>query len=322
MTTTAPDPTGTTEKRAGGGTLTGLLRQTAVDWYRHRCISKGAALAFYALFSLAPVLVLVIALAGLVFGTEAATGEIVRQFRGLIGTEGAAAVQAVVKGADDTEMGLVASIIAFVVLVIGSTTAFSELKESLDEIWSEKSARSEGLLGALHDRMLSFGLVLVLAFLLLVSLFVNAALALLAKYWGTGIGASVLTTALSSFVTLFVITGLFAAIFKLLPPARLRWRDVAMGAILTASLFEVGKYLIGLYLGNAAVTSTFGAAGALGVLALWVYYSAQIFFLGAEFTRLYAYQQGSLCNTPTTKRRRHHENRNRPTAKKARLVAH
>jgi membrane protein len=298
-----------------------LLRQTAVDWYRHRCISKGAALAFYALFSLAPVLVLVIALAGLVFGPEAAAGEIVRQFRGLIGKDGAAAVQAVVRGADDAELGLVASIIAFVVLVIGSTTAFAELKESLDEIWSEKSARSGGLLGALHDRLLSFGLVLVLAFLLLVSLFVNAALALMANYLGTGIGASVLTTALSSFVTLLVITALFAAIFKLLPPVRLGWRDVAMGAVLTASLFEVGKYLIGLYLGNAAITSTFGAAGALGVLALWVYFSAQIFFLGAEFTRLYAYQHGSLCATATQKRSSRHENRNRPPAKKARLAA-
>jgi membrane protein len=294
MTTTARAPTGTTEQRVAGGAVIALLRQTAVDWYRHRCISKGAALAFYALFSLAPVLVLVIALAGLVFGPEAAAGEIVRQFRGLIGKDGAAAVQAVVRGADDAELGLVASIIAFVVLVIGSTTAFAELKESLDEIWSEKGIRREGLLGALHDRLLSFGLVLVLAFLLLVSLFVNAALALMANYLGTGIGASVLTTALSSFVTLLVITALFAAIFKLLPPVRLGWRDVAMGAVLTASLFEVGKYLIGLYLGNAAITSTFGAAGALGVLALWVYFSAQIFFFGAEFTRLYAHKHGSL----------------------------
>jgi membrane protein len=304
MTTTARVPTGITEQVSGGAaTAWSLLRQTLRDWYRHRCISKGAALAFYALFSLAPILVLVIALAGMVFGPEAATGEIVRQFRGLIGKDGAAAVQAVVHGANDTKLGAVASIIAFAVLVIGSTTAFAELKESLDEIWAEQSPRRGGLLNALRDRMLSFGLVLVLAFLLLVSLFVNAALALLAGYWGTGIGASVATTALSSFVTLLVITGLFAAIFKLLPPAHLGWRDVAMGAVLTASLFEVGKYLIGLYLGNAAVTSTFGAAGALGVLALWVYYSAQIFFLGAEFTRLYACQQGSLCTTKPAKRR-------------------
>jgi membrane protein len=322
MTTTARAPTGTTERHVTGGAVIALLRQTAVDWYRHRCISKGAALAFYALFSLAPVLVLVIALAGLVFGPEAATGEIVRQFRGLIGKDGAEAVQAVIRGADDAELGLLASSIAVVVLVIGSTTAFAELKESLDEIWSEQGARREGLLGALHDRLLSFGLVLVLAFLLLVSLLINAALALMADYWGSGIGASVLTTALSSFVTLLVITALFAAIFKLLPPARLGWRDVAMGAVLTASLFEVGKYLIGLYLGNAAITSTFGAAGALGVLALWVYFSAQIFFFGAEFTRLYACQHGSLRNTPTTKRNRRHENRDRPPAKKARVAAH
>jgi membrane protein len=304
MTITARARTGITERARSGGAVGELLRQTLRDWHDHRCISKGAALAFYALFSLAPILVLVIALAGLVFGPEAAAGEIVRQFRSLIGRDGAAAVEAVVKGADDAELGAVASLIAFAVLLVGSTTAFAELKESMDEIWAEHSPRSTGLLAALRDRLLSFGLVLVLAFLLLVSLLVNAALALMANYWGTGIGASVATTALSSFVTLLVITALFAAIFKLLPPVRLGWRDVAMGAVLTASLFEVGKYLIGLYLGNAAITSTFGAAGALGVLALWVYYSAQIFFLGAEFTRLYACQQGSLCKTKPARRRK------------------
>jgi membrane protein len=267
-----------------------LLRQTLGDWFRHRCMSKGAALAFYALFSLAPVLVLMIALAGAVFGPEAAAGEIVRQFRGLIGKDGAEAVQAAIRSAHGETDGYVASIIAGVTLFIGSTTAFAELKESLDELWESRRAQREGFLGAVRDRFLSFGLVLVLAFLLLVSLIVNAALAVLAGTWG----GTAVAAALSSVATFFVITALFAAIFKLLPSERLSWSDVVLGALITATLFEIGKHLIGLYLGNAAITSTFGAAGSLGVLALWVYYSAQIFFLGAEFTRLYARRHGSL----------------------------
>jgi membrane protein len=272
-----------------------LLRQTLRDWIRHRCVSKGAALAFYGLFSLAPVLVLVIALAGLVFGAEAASGEIVRQLEDLMGREGAATVQKLVASADDPATGGLASMIALATLLLGSTTAFAELKNSLDEIWFGHAVPDTGIWGAIRDRLLSFGLVLVLAFLLLISLAVNAALALLAKYWMVFAGQSAIGAGLSSLVTFVVITALFAAIYKLLPPVRLSWSDVAMGAGITALLFEAGKYLIGLYLGNASVTSTLGAAGSLGVLALWVYYSAQIFFLGAEFTRLYAQRHGTLA---------------------------
>jgi len=244
-----------------------LLRETFNDWIRHRCISKGAALAFYALLSFAPLLVLVIALAGAVFGPEAAAGEIVRQLDGLIGREGAKAVQAMIKGAHNEDGGAFASLIAGIVLLVGSTTAFAELKDSLDEIWSEHSEPASGLIGVLEGRLLSFGLVVVLGFLLV---------------------------ALSSLVSFLAIAVLFAAIYKLLPAVRISWSDVAIGALMTTALFSVGKYLIGLYLGNAAVTSSLGAAGSLGVLALWVYYSSQIFFVGAEFTRLYALHHGSL----------------------------
>ena len=289
--------------------MTALLRQTLADWFRHRCMSKGAALAFYALFSLAPILVLMIALAGVVFGPDAAAGEIVRQFRGLIGKDGAEAVQAAIRSAHGESDGYVASIIAGVTLFIGSTTAFAELKESLDEIWESRRKQREGFLGAVRDRFLSFGLVLVLAFLLLVSLIVNAALAVLAGIWNGLPGGTAIASALSSIVTFFVISALFAAIFKLLPAERLDWSDVILGALICATLFEFGKHLIGLYLGNAAITSTFGAAGSLGVLALWVYYSAQIFFLGAEFTRLYARRHGSLRNPAIHKGARRHENR-------------
>ena len=271
-----------------------LLRQTFDDWVRHRCISKGAALAFYALLSFAPVLVLVIAVAGAIFGPEAATGEVLRQLNGLIGRDGAAAIEAMIKGAHEEDLGGVASLVAGVVLLVGSTTAFAELKDSLDEIWSEHAEPATGLLGALKGRLLSFGLVLVLGFLMLVSLAVNAALTALERYWVNVAGQSTLLVILASLVSFLVIGALFAAIYKLLPPVRLSWSDVAIGALITTALFSVGKYLIGLYLGNAAVTSSFGAAGSLGVLALWVYYSAQIFFLGAEFTRLYALECGSL----------------------------
>ena len=271
-----------------------LLLQTLRDWSRHRCGSKGAALAFYALFSLAPMLVLVIAFAGMFFGPEAAQGEILRQLEGLIGHDGAAAVQAMIRSASNKAAGGFASVVALVTLFLGATTAFAELKQSLDEIWFGHQLPESGVTNAIKTRLLSFGLVMVLAFLLLVSLTVNAALAMLGGYIGLSAGGSALAAGISSFVTFLVISALFAAIFKLLPPVPLDWHDVALGALITAALFEVGKYFIGLYLGNAAVISSFGAAGSVVVLALWVYYSAQIFFLGAELTRLYAYRYGSL----------------------------
>jgi membrane protein len=272
----------------------GLLRATVRDWFAHRCMSKGAALAFYALFSLAPILVMAIVLVGLVFGREVASVEIMRQLEALLGHEGATVVAALIQSAGNPLSGGLASLIALATLVIGSTTAFAELKDSLDEIWSERGVRSSGIASVLRDRLLSFGLVLVLAFLLLVSLIVNAAAELMARYWATFAGWESLTASLANATSLALVTALFAAIYKLLPPVRLGWGDVLVGAVITAALFEVGKYFIGLYLGNAPVTSTLGAAGSLGVLALWVYYSAQIFFLGAEFTRQYALRHGSL----------------------------
>lgn len=266
------------------------------SWIDHRAASKGAALAFYTLFSMTPILVLAIVVAGYVFGAEAAQGEIVAQVQGLVGPNGAQAIQALLAAARDPASGRVATLVASVLLLLGATSVFAELKGSLDELWGIENPRQPAFSARfLRTRLLSFGMVLVLAFLLLVSLVVSAALAMLERHAGGVVGSSaaVLATA-SSLISFGVIACMFAVIYKTLPDAPLSWRDVWIGAAFTAGLFSLGKYAIGLYLGNSGVASSFGAAGSLIALLLWVYYSAQIFFLGAEFTRQYALWFGSL----------------------------
>lgn len=266
------------------------------QWFQHRASSKGAALSFYMLFSLAPILVLVIAIAGAVFGAEAARGAIFEQINGLVGRSGAEAIQTVLANAHDPETGGIATVIATLLLAVGATTVFAELKASLDDIWQvPQSSSSSGIFGALRTRLLSFGIVLVLAFLLLVSLVVSAALSLLERYLG-GIWAqaSAILLPASTILSFCVIACMFAVIFKMLPQIRLSWRDVWIGAFGTALLFIFGKYLIGIYLGNSGVASSYGAAGSVVALLLWIYYSAQIFFFGAVFTRQYALWFGSL----------------------------
>lgn len=265
------------------------------EWLEHRASSKGAALAFYTLFSLAPILVLVIAIAGLFYGREAAQGELFFQLRGLVGSQGAEAIQLILAGATNEEQGLLATLIAGALLLFGATSVFAELKSSLDEIWQLPPAPGSGLWDTVRTRLLSFGMVLVLAFLLLVSLVVSAALTVLEKkmgaYWRD---AAQLLTVLNHAISFVVIATLFGVIYKMLPRIRLSWRDVVIGALGTAALFTLGKYAIGAYIGNSGVTDSFGAAGSLIAVLLWVYYSAQIFFLGAEFARQYALQLGSL----------------------------
>lgn len=269
------------------------------EWIAQRAASKGAALAFYTLFSMAPILVLVIAIAGGIFGEEAARGEIFAQLRGLIGTRGAQAVEMLLANAHDPGAGMIATTIATLVLLIGATTAFAELKDSLDEIWHAPPAHKSGWIVLLRTRLLSFGLVLVLAFLLLVSLVVSAGLAVLERYWGAlWTGAGVILSPIASVLSFAVIASLFAVIYKMLPEIKLSWRDVWIGAVGTAGLFILGKNLIGAYLGNSAIANSYGAAGSIVALLLWVYYSAQIFFFGAEFTRQYALWFGSLRSSP------------------------
>jgi membrane protein len=267
------------------------------EWIAQRAASKGAALAFYTLFSMAPILVLAIAISGALFGTQAAQGEIFAQLHGLLGPGGAQAVELLLAGARHPQDNTIATLIATFFLLVGATTVFAELKESLDEIWHVPPQRSGGFLHLVRTRLLSFGLVLVLAFLLLVSLVVSAGLSMLERYWGSlWNGAHLLALASSGF-SFAVIALLFAIIYKLLPQVRLSWRDVWIGALGTAALFTLGKHLIGVYLGNSGIASAYGAAGSVLALLLWVYYSAQIFFLGAEFTRQYALWFGSMRGT-------------------------
>jgi membrane protein len=283
-----------------GGTLP-RLRSTIWGamrgWSEHQAASRGAALSFYTLFSLAPILVLVISIAGLFFGAEAARGELFAQISGLIGETGAAAVQGVLAATQRTGGGVFATLAAIGMLVIGATTVFAELKSSLDAIWETREQVTNGIWAYLRKRVLSFGLVLVLAFLLLVSLAVNAALVLLQHYWSqlwTQSSFGLVAEFFSALFSFGTVTLLFAVIFRMLPPVRVTWRDVLPGALITTLLFQIGKRFIGLYLGNSAVASSYGAAGSVVALMLWVYYSAQIFFFGAELTRQYALQFGSL----------------------------
>lgn len=272
-----------------------VLNESLTSWINHRGDSKGAALAFYTLFSMTPILMLAIVVAGYFFGAEAAQGEIVAQVQGLVGPNGAKAIQALLAAARDPASGRVATLVASVLLLVGATSVFAELKDSLDELWGIDKPSESAFSVILRTRLLSFGMVLALAFLLLVSLIVSAALAVLERYAGGVLGsfAAVLATT-SSLISFGVIACMFAIIYKTLPDAPLTWRDVWIGAAFTAGLFSLGKYVIGLYLGNSGVASSFGAAGSLIALLLWVYYSAQIFFLGAEFTRHYALWFGSL----------------------------
>jgi membrane protein len=272
-----------------------VLRDSVNAWIDHRGASKGAALAFYTLFSMTPILVLAIAVAGRFFGTEAAQGEIIAQLQALVGPNGAQAIQALLAAARNPGSGVVATIVSSALLLVGATSVFAELKDSLDELWGVEHPLQSGIMALVKTRLLSFGLILVLAFLLLISLIVSAALAVLERHamglWSSSADA---LSILSFWISFGVIACLFAVIYKTLPNVALSWRDVWIGALVTAALFSLGKYAIGLYLGNSAVASSFGAAGSVIALLLWVYYSAQIFFLGAEFTRQYALQLGSL----------------------------
>jgi len=272
-----------------------VLIASVNSWIDHRGDSKGAALAFYTLFSMTPILIIAIAVAAYFFGAEAAQDAIIAELRALVGPNGAKAILALLVAAQDPAAGVVATVVALFLLLIGTTSVFAELKGSLDELWGVKKRSESALSVLLRTRLLSFGLVLVLAFLLLVSLVVSAGLGMLERYaYGMTDESLVHLAAVSSIVSFAVIACMFALIYKTLPDAPLSWRDVWIGATFTAALFSLGKYLIGLYLGNSGIASSFGAAGSLIALLLWVFYSAQIFFLGAEFTRHYALWFGSL----------------------------
>jgi membrane protein len=272
-----------------------LVKQSVMSWMNDYAPSMGAALSYYTLFSLAPLLLLVIAVAGLVFNADVARGEVLAQLGGLIGTEGSVAIEGLLNGASRPTQSLIASVISIVTLIVGATSVFAELQSDLDRIWRAPAAvRPSGVWGLLRTRLLSFGLILSIGFLLLVSLIVSAALAAFGKWYGAWFPGWVITLQImNQVVSLAFVTVLFAIMYRVLPSVHVAWQDVWRGAFVTAVLFTIGKFLIGLYLGKAEVTSGFGAAGAIVVLLVWVFYSAQIFLLGAEFTWLYAHSQGS-----------------------------
>lgn len=273
-----------------------LCRKAVMAWVDDYAPSMGAAISYYTIFSLAPLLVIVIAIAGALFGREAAQGQIVAQVSGLVGREGAVAVESLLRSVDEPGKGLVAGLISMVVLLIGATTVFAELQSALDRMWHvPEREKPSGVWAVLRARLLSFGLILGLAFLLMVSLLVSAALAAFGSWFGGLVpGWELMLQSLNVLISLGIVTVLFAMIFKLMPTARIAWRDVWIGAGVTAVLFKLGKLAIGLYLGKSGVNESFAAAGSLVVLVAWVYYAAQIFLLGAEFTKVYANEHGSV----------------------------
>jgi len=276
-----------------------LAKESVSAWIEDYAPSMGAALSYYTVFSLAPLLVIVIAVAGLVFGADTAQGEITGQLRGLLGDEGAQAVEELLKSASQPSRGLTASIVGGLTLFIGATSVFSELQSALDRIWRAPAAPSLGLWGLVRSRLLSFGMILAIGFLLIVSLVVSAGLAALGKWWGALFGGwEILLQVLNLVVSLATVTVLFALIYKLLPRVKVAWRDVWVGAAVTSLLFTIGKFALGLYLGTSDVTSGFGAAGSIALVLVWVYYSAQIFLLGAEFTWVFAHRFGSRSAHP------------------------
>lgn len=273
-----------------------LLKETFEEWSKDKASRLAAALAYYTVFSLAPLLILIIAIAGLVLGDEAARGEISRQMQGLVGADGANFIESTVNNASQpgAGAGIIASIISIVVLLFGATGVFTELQDSLNTVWEVAPRPDLGFWQFIRNRVLSFGMVLGIAFLLLVSLVVSAVLSGLNTYMnGLLPGVDSLWQIVNFVISLGVVTLLFAMMFKFLPDVKIGWSDVWVGGFITALLFTLGKFLIGLYLGNSSFTSSYGAAGSLVVVLAWVYYSAQILFFGAEFTQVYARRYGS-----------------------------
>jgi membrane protein len=274
-----------------------LLRGTVEGFIEDDGLSRGASIAYYTLFSIAPVLLVVMAIAGLVFGREAAEGAIVAQLSSLMGRQTAEALQAMIESAAKPGEGVLATITGFVVLIVATTGVFGEVQAGLNSVWKAGPSKRSTLSRLLRARLTSISLVVTAGFLLTVSLATSAALASISTYLRYVFPAA--AAALNVVDVLFsglMIAGLFAAMFKVLPDTPIAWRDVALGAVATTILFEGGKYAIAFYVGTSNVASSYGAAGALIVLLVWIYYSAQIFLLGAEFTRAFAKRYGSHAN--------------------------
>ena len=274
-------------------TLLRLARAAGMAWLDRRAASKGAALTLYVLFSLAPMLILLVALASLFFDEETVRTALLTELGSLIGTQGGEALKVIIAGAKQDSDSLAASIISGVIVLVTATSAFAELKESLDELWQIPPSTGSGVWIFLRERVLSFGLLLVLALMLMMSLAVNAGLAAMQGGWVDPDDPGKLLQYAFGALSMLIVGVIFAFIYKYLPATRIAWGDVMVGALITAVLFMAGKVLIGLYLGHGNFSSSYGAAGSIVALITWIYYSAQIFFFGALFTHEYATTLGS-----------------------------
>lgn len=269
-------------------TIWKLIGETFTRWNDDKAPRLGAALSYYTLFSLAPILIIVISLAGIIFGREAVQGQLIHQLSGLVGQTSAEMIQEIVRNSSKPAASVVATIVGIATLLVGATGVLVELQDALNTIWGVKPKPGRGIMGMLKDRLLSFALILGVGFLLLVSLVISAGLAALSNFLHGLPGITALWSALSFVISFGVITVLFMMIYKVLPDVKIAWSDVWVGAAVTSLLFTLGKFLIGLYLGQSGFSSTYGAAGSIVILLVWVYYSSQLIFFGAEFTQVYA----------------------------------
>lgn len=272
----------------------GLFQETFKEWSNDKVPRLAAALSYYTIFSIAPLLIIVIAIAGAVFGEAAAQGAIVGQLQGLIGKASAQVIQNAIENASQPKTGTIASIISIVVLLFGATGLFTELQDALNTIWEVQPKPGRAMKNMVRQRFTSFALVLGIGFLLLVSLVLSAVLQAIVTYFSNVLPGTDIIWQIVNFILGFAITTLlFGLIFKVLPDVKITWNDVLIGAVITALLFSVGRFLLGQYLGNGSFGSTYGAAGSIVVILVWVNYAAQILFFGAEFTQVYARKYGS-----------------------------
>jgi len=274
--------------------LPGIVKDTGVDWLDDKAPRLAASLALYTLMSLAPLLILAVSVAGLMFGNDAARGQIQSQLAGVLGEQGAGVVQSILANARTPSSGIIGTIVGLSLALFGASGVFGELQGTLDAIWDVDTKPGRGIKGFLRDRFFSFTLVLGVAFLLLVSLVLSAGLAAAGAYFSHTLpGGETIWQVINFVISLAITTTLFALIYKYVPDVKIAWRDVWGGALVTALLFTLGKFAIGLYVGRSTVASPFGAAGSVVALVVWVYYSAQILFFGAELTQVMAKRRGA-----------------------------
>jgi membrane protein len=271
-----------------------MLRETLAEWRDDHGARLAAALAYYTLLSIAPLVVLTVTLLGTIFGEEAARGQISRELGGVVGAQAAGAIETIAEHARQPSGSIIGSIVGVVVLLVGASGVFGELQSALNAIWQVQPRPGRGLVGVIKDRFFSFTMVAGVAFLLLVSMLASAVLASLGDFFSRVLpGGEALWFVLNNLISFGIVSTLFALVFKVVPDAKVRWHDVWFGAAITALLFTLGKALMGLYLGKSSLVSSYGAAGSLVALVVWVYYSTQILFIGAELTQVYARRHGS-----------------------------